>query len=289
MSVMSSLSSVISPREDKKIAMVTLIDLNEDGSPNLDTRQSFQYFPETISDHRSVEWVTKNVVGGSHPIYQWVYGSGRTLSFEAIFTTDNAPQSQSGAEGIAATIENIGTTISNVTKNPLGAAISAVKGKSENRWNLGVPGDPNSAGVEAALAWLRSKTYPKFQGRVAKAPPIMLLVLPNSGITSGVAGLEIADAVPVIMNSCDIQYEAFFRTGQPRVATVNLQFSEIIQVGTKGWGFVDRSKIDSAWKGKYTVVDNNYPPAGRKVQSLPGVPQQLSGALSNLNPRSLIR
>lgn len=250
MSIVNSVASILSPREDRKTAMVSLAELDKSDHPDIKTAQSFQYFPETISDGRAVEYMTKNGIGGSHPLYQWLHGSARTLSFEATFTSEEAPDPSLG--GVTGALDSLGSTISGAVKNPISTAISMVKGKDA--------GNRYSVNVAAAIAWLRAKTYPTYSAsRVAKAPPKLMMYLPGSGITSGVsaAGFPITDSVPVIMLRCDVNYEAFFRTGQPRIASVSLEFAEIIQLGSN-WTYVDRSAIDAQWRGKYTLRDEHF-------------------------------
>src|SRR3990172_6961093 len=53
-----------------------------------DTRARLQYFPESLSDSRAVNYETKEIPGGSHPLYQWVAGGERQLSFTAVFTQE---------------------------------------------------------------------------------------------------------------------------------------------------------------------------------------------------------
>lgn len=44
----------------------------------------FQFFPESVSDEKEVNWSEREIPGGSHPIYQFVSGGARTISFEAV-------------------------------------------------------------------------------------------------------------------------------------------------------------------------------------------------------------
>ena len=53
---------------------------------------AFQYWPETITDSRAVEWNPRAIPGGSHPIYQWTHSGERRLAFTAVFTTDFEPE-----------------------------------------------------------------------------------------------------------------------------------------------------------------------------------------------------
>lgn len=243
MGIVSSLSSALGTRDDRRISSCSLIDLKDNGSPDDSTRLSFQYFPETIQDSYSTEWAQKNIIGGSHPIYQWMHGNGRQISFEAVFSADTPPKGfdQAGDGGnfletLSTGISDIGSSIGQITKNPIGSAISALKGASQAQMD-----------VAGGIAWLKSKLYPTYQKRVARPPAKMLLILPNSGIVSKVNGIK-DDSVPVIMLSCNVTYESFFRSGSPRIVTVALEFAETIQIGTKNWSYVNRTDVAAVYQ-----------------------------------------
>jgi hypothetical protein len=263
MGFVSSLQSALGTAEDRRIASCALVDIAfDDGSVDLDTLRSFQYYPETISDSYSTEWAQKNIIGGSHPIYQWMHGNARMISFEAVFTADidpYPPPSGSSLLGAASNaINDAGAIASALSSNPLGTAIAAVK--------TAIGGNSSSLDPAGAAAWLRSKLYPTYSSGVANPPYPMYLIMPNSGITSGV-GLGTTtssvptsplspstfspvpgwskppDGVPVFMMSCNITYESFFRSGSPRVVTCALEFAETIQLATQNWNYVDQSSI----------------------------------------------
>lgn len=220
-------------------------DSNDDGSRDGRSIRAFQYFPETINDSRSVNYNVKEVIGGSHPIYQWVHGSERAISFEAVLTADYKREVQSSASSVLGGIQS-------VIKNPL----AMVAGRESSAST-----DENAYDIAAMIAWLRSKTYPKYLKKKVQAPPVLLLYLPGSGITSYV-GHYTAGVVPCLMRRCDVEYEAFFYDGTPRIARVSLEFSETIQIGSS-WGFVDRGKVDSSWTTKYTNGSgDNFPDGG---------------------------
>ena len=48
----------------------------------------FQYFPESLSDSQPVNYQKIEIPGASHPLYQWINGGARTISFRATFTSE---------------------------------------------------------------------------------------------------------------------------------------------------------------------------------------------------------
>jgi hypothetical protein len=267
MSIVSSISAI--KGEDTQRAGAFLAELDLDDDSVVGPIRKFQYYPETINDSRGVEYQTKNVVGSSHPIYQWVHGSERRISFEAIFTLDYSPydiNNDSTPSAVGALTQGF-STVSSFAKNPISSIGGLIKGKDSSQAGLDIAG---------AIAWLRSKTYPTYYTNASvDPPPKLLLWLENSGITSFVGSFEV-DVVPVLLTRCDVTYEAFFRNGRPRAVTISLEFVETIQVG-KSWSYVSRSHVKEAW-GEYTL--------GQEKQSVlqKKIPQ---GALGQTSAKTL--
>lgn len=177
------------------------------GKPIL-TQQSalvFQYWPQSLTDDYQVDYAEHKIPGGSHPLYQWVGGGGRTITFEAIFTSELNTMRSSG-------------------QSPLTAAAQAASAALASF----VPSADFTTDVGAALARIRSWMLPSYDtgGRLGNTDPpkILTLVFPNTKLGGS------TDMIDVILRSAPIQIESWFPNGQPRVATVNLQFNEIVQV-----------------------------------------------------------
>lgn len=266
MGIISSISSITGKAE--KVAKCYLAELEANDATVPGSIQAFQHFPETISDNRGVNYRDKTGIGSSHPIYQWVGGSPREISFEAVFAADEEPIDPSTG------LEAIGRTIASINRNPIAAGAKLISDAVVGNK------DVNKMDVASGIAWLRSKTYPIYQkNNSVLPPPRLLLWLENSRITSFVNGYEL-DVVPVIMTRCDVTYEAFFRSGAPRVAMVSLGFNEIIQVG-QNWKYISKTDFDRAWKGVYNQAGPSEVPknAARGAQGSSG-----AGGLSRFLP-----
>ena len=210
----ADLASVMSPVLDDTKTAPYLVPLNNDDTIDTKNLFRFQFFPETISDTKAVTLVNREIIGGSHPLYQWMTGGERLITFTAKFITDTNP-------GIVKT-DGYGRPT-----NVLGT------GKDED-WNVD---------IRAAVAWLRQFVYPSYKdpstGKTGFFPPRkLILVLPNSGINPSsaidVIGLKeevvySSDEMLCLMNQCDIEYAAFFPNGVPREANITLSFVEIVQ------------------------------------------------------------
>lgn len=160
----------------------------------------FQYYPETVTDNRGINYSSKEIPGLSHPLRQWSWGGDREISFTAVFTRDRVFSDEEKT---------------NITQgNP--------------------PKDLRNIDIPSAVAWLRSYTYPEYPSRKErpKPPRRVILTLPGLKLGIGKDGMG-EDDFPCVMTQCEVSYESFFSDGSPRIARVNLGFAETIQYGGK--------------------------------------------------------
>lgn len=176
------------------------------GTPTPSSQSSlfFQYWPQSLQDDYQVNYAEHQIPGGSHPIYQWVGGQGRTISFEAIFTAELNTLRTSGGGSL-------------VGPRATAAAIASSLG----------PSAPFTVDVAGALAKIRAWMMPSYDagGRLGNTSPpeILTLVFPNTRLGGD------SNLIQVILRSAPITIESWYPNGEPRVATVQLTFSEIVQ------------------------------------------------------------
>lgn len=218
---LASLSKSLIAKLGERKAQVCLLELDADDKPVSTEYIAFQYFPETITDTKAVNYETKVIPGGSLPLYQWTSSGERNISFEAVFTSD---------VDLAADKELFSKLVS--------------KGLIKR-----------NVDIRTALLWLRRYLLPRYEADqqvgvpLTQAPRKCILSIPNSGLglTGGSFGTSteqlnaygpsvngaqiLADRLVCIMTQCDITYEAFFASGLPRVATVQLTFAQVAQIG----------------------------------------------------------
>jgi hypothetical protein len=190
--------------------MASIVELGPDDDVPV-SAQAFQYFPESISDNKAVNWQTKEIPGGSLPIYQWVASGERTVSFTAQFSSD---------------IDL--ALLSQAAFGDFQVQVAKTRLKSTGT-------EERNVDVRSAIAWLRQYMLPSYDsvGQRTIPPPKLKLRLPQSGI--GLAGgdslatSQDADVILCVMTSCDVTWEKFFATGNPRLASVSLAFAQIPQ------------------------------------------------------------
>lgn len=213
MPTLASLASSLDPRvnETRGDVMLTVLSTRDDSPQGI---FAFQYFPETITDSKENNFQTKDIPGGSLPLQQWISGGERTVAFAAFFTSDVDLLAQGKAK--AAQLRTL------------------LKDAGVERRNID---------VRTALAFLGNLQMPSYAGvadtgaSLTIAPPKLLLTIPGSGIgvTRGMQdqGSPLPDSIVCILKQCEIEYQAFFPSGMPRIVSVSLSFAQIPQYGGK--------------------------------------------------------
>lgn len=217
MAGLGSLAASLTPISDRRRSDVYLVELDSKSgqiSEKADTAKRFQYFPESVSDTKAINYASKDIPGASLPLYQWVSSGARTISFTAAFTSDVDFVGESENEAEAA--QNMRERL-----DASGVGLQSVY-------------------IPAAISWLRRYMLPRYSPTektgvgtpIVEPPPVLLLAFPKAARFDRAGGTTAyADAMPCLMQTCDVTYEQFFPSGTPRIATVSLSFVEVAQVG----------------------------------------------------------
>ena len=177
----------------------------------------FQFWPSQVTDSYTPNWATKQIPGASHPLYQWVGGSGRNISFTANFVAEVRE---------AAFVINVP-----FNKRIEAASASGITAKVTNALTAAaLPSSRYTVNVSAAIAALQQYLYPTYQKNsaskgITRPPKKLYLVLPGTKL----GRKRNVDGILCILKSANVTMESWFPTGELRSASVGLQFSEIIQ------------------------------------------------------------
>ena len=193
---------------DSKVANLLIAPLDDNGKidESLGGAKILQYFPDSIEDSRSANWQPREIMGSPLPLYQWVSGSERIISFTARFTRDMTGQ--------------IGVDT------------------DEDKYNVDI-----DAAI-AWLHMLSWNDYVEVgdSGPVATAPPILWLHAQGKDDTTGTQlgynliatenlGQKNTQGVYCVLTEVGVTRENWFQDGNTRMATVSLSFAEVMQVG----------------------------------------------------------
>jgi hypothetical protein len=205
----------------------------------------FQFWPQQVQDNYTPNYATKNIPGASHPLYQWVSGSGRDISFTANFVSEvyeDELLEEDKQDDFRARINKSSATSTQAGRATAGArnAVGA----------LLLPSTRYKVNVAAALATLQQYLYPDYSSGDTRPPRKLVLVLPGTKL--GRTNTE--DGILCIMRSAAVTMESWFPSGELRAASVALRFSEIIQHSTAS----GVSKIKYIGAEKYADLAERY-------------------------------
>jgi hypothetical protein len=205
----------------------------------------FQFWPSQVTDNYTPNYATKQIPGASHPLYQWVSGAGRDISFTANFVSE---------------VREDSLTIQGATSNTSFSSRIAASGAgaiTRGALALGaafLPSSRYTVNVAGALASLQQYLYPSYNTQLAskgttKPPKKLILVLPGTKLGRA----EDADGVLCILKSANVTMESWFPSGELRAASVALQFAEIVQYTSSSV-----SNIRYIGSEAYTALANTY-------------------------------
>ena len=203
---------------------VILTPLDDQGELMVGINFVFQYFPDEITDSKSVALNTKEIPGGSLPLYQYIGAGERTISFGTVFTSDVDHISQAASSSWS-----------------LGSLLSSSETAHDSYKRVKEAGlERRNVDGRAAITFLRSFLLPRYSSQsdgvaITKPPPRLRLFIPGSGIgiTGGVSEAGHGpDAIFCVMSQCEVTYVKFYPSGFPRIIRVQLTFAQIPQVGS---------------------------------------------------------
>lgn len=201
----------------EELAQVHIVPLGPDGFLDEVGIYAFQYWPETVTVGSTPNYANKGVHGGSHPLYQWISGGERTISFTAEFSRDLA-----------------GEIVEKSMLVPPGKV-------ARDMFNIDIAG---------AIQWLESLQMVRYTASHVggfEPPPTLLLVMPNSGLGRTKGGSP-SDSFQSFMSGCSSTIDAWFPDGTIRHASVALTFTETVQ-NADGITWADRKKYEGKKAG----------------------------------------
>lgn len=184
-----------------KVANVIICPLDPDGNfdNDLGGAKILQFWPESLAISKSPNWQSKEIPGSPIPIYQWMSGGERQFSFSAIFSRD-----MDGEMGVDL---------------------------KEDKYNVD---------IDAAMAWLSLLSSSDYETagdmQAAVPPPILWMSFMGQVIDYNYAAVSegakySANGVHCVMTGMDFEIRNWFPSGRPRLASANLTFAEVIQIG----------------------------------------------------------
>jgi hypothetical protein len=223
---------------------VFITELDDDDQSLGGSTRRFQYYPDSISDSKAVNWAPKEVPGGSLPMYHYTGSGERNISFTAYFTTDidHLLDGEGLVQNDIVALDRgwlpTSTAVPQSTTRRMSSLVDTLA-RVRERLRAASAEDRNPY-VPGALLWLRRFMFPRYGENMDLGVPItrpphkILLHFPGAGIEllGGSRGFSApGGGVLCVMTQCDITIDALFPSGNIRVASVSLSFAEVPQRG----------------------------------------------------------
>lgn len=205
-----------------KTQEMALTGVDENGSVIIE-RKAFQFWPESVTTNLSVNYADKAVVGGSHPLKQWVSTNGRMISFSLLIARDMK------------------------RKEDLPTLAFLVDPQSDD--NMVFNYDIRQEVDRLQACCLPDYTEGGDGITVAKPPPIVYIEAPGMGWS---LNPDDEDILVGVITSLNVTYKRVFtESGIPRMATVDLSIAEIVQYPGTGVRFTTAQDLrDRPWFSK---------------------------------------
>lgn len=209
-----SLAQAIAGGPSRKTTSLTMVPVDSDVSGDNEVF-SCQFWPETISESWSPQWVDKAIPGGSHPLKQWSASGGRTISFSIIIARDMRPKT--GPDALPPALVSQGL-------DPSGVSL--------------YEHNPDVRDRMRALRRFVLPTYEESSGvSMAKPPPVLEV---NGGEIGW--GQDGSGIIYAVVTGLSFSYQRLFENGTPRVVTADITLAEVVQRDGLV-DFFDRSKM----------------------------------------------
>jgi len=224
----------------QKVSSVLITPLDDEGKiaspttkgkiPGYGGSKVLQFWPATISTPVNPNWSNKSIPGAPLPLYQWISGGERPISFATVFSRD--------------------------MDGEIGAEVE------EDKYNVDI-----DAAI-AWLNLLAASTYIDDVGgmTVAKAPPLLYLhflgtelgyndnkALPaKEAEGSGIDG-PVGSGIHCILLSVDAERTNFFPSGRPKMCGIGLNFAQVMQIGNGVYPFGNSRMLELSSKYTRTI------------------------------------
>ncbi len=212
-----------------KLHKAALLRLNNEGviDEGSKTYGIFQINPSTWEENKSSNWVGHNVPGQSDPVYQWVSGGPRTISFDALVTKDSAYFEKLPINPLAGLAQNAVTVIGNIASAMSGLDVNALAASTTGFFSAANSNDKLS--IEEELNYYRSLLYPQYKtGVITQSPPLLILYAGSTFSSFGDLGTSaINNTIHVlILTNLKIQITKQLPNLKPMEAYVNFQLAQ---------------------------------------------------------------
>ena len=160
-----------------KLYKAALIRIKPDGTIDQTSKSLGRLLlnPETWEESIDSNWVANQIPGQSNPIYQWVSGGPRVITFDALVTRDNSEflKDKGQNDPLAAAIDTAINAVGDIASSFIGINVPPI---ADLFGAFGDNSEGENLGIHSYLNYYRSLLYPNYSaGRIDTSPPLIVL------------------------------------------------------------------------------------------------------------------
>lgn len=216
---------------NKKFYSASILKVSTNGNIAEDPEGTFLLNPSTWEENKSSNWSPNMIPGQSGPIYQWISGGPRIVSFEALVTNDtshylNPPKQESGSliDSALGVVGEIASAFAGVSIPPIGDMFGGVDEQAEG----------TELSIVNKLRYYRSLTLPEYnedKNAIIQSPPLVALVVGKTFSNDNMVGNNISsggDATAWAVTNLNIKITKQLPNLDPMEATVQFTLHEYL-------------------------------------------------------------
>jgi len=179
-------------KNDGILKNAALFKIDNTGKIQTDIKQAlFLLNPSTYEENKTSNWIPNPVPGQSHPIYQWISGGPRIVTFEALVTRDSSHFLRPKDSDLLGKFLN---TLKDSALKVVGDVASSFAGINMPPITDLFPLDDSDAGnnlsISNYLNYYRSLLYPTYTEdyKLAGSPPLIVLITGDTFTNAKLSG-----------------------------------------------------------------------------------------------------
>jgi len=172
--IKSGLAEARGPNEGLKKAAI--VKVSSSGEILKDEADSiFLLNPSSYEENKTSNWIPNNVPGQSHPVYQWVSGGPRIVTFECLVTKESSHFLRPKDSNLwGSFVDSATKVVGDIASSFAGIDLPPIT----DLFPIDAPGAGNDLSIAATLDYYRSLMYPTYTAdyKLSNSPPLIVLI-----------------------------------------------------------------------------------------------------------------
>lgn len=254
------IDEIANPREnDGKLTRVALITVNSNGEvQNSYPKAPFLLNPSSYRETLGANWAAQTVPMQSRPIYQYVAGTPRTITFEALVTRDTIHYGKSSF--IENVIDKAFNAVGDIASKFAGVSLPPVT----DLFSFPGPAEGTQLSVADYLMYYRSLVHPIYSEgykSISSSPPLVILAvgrsfsdIGSSDKITGPSGPNVPYLPIWMVKNIDINITKMLPNSDPMEARVTFVLEEYAIRPISGGNFVAKEPVQAITGGTVGAI-----------------------------------